>query len=68
MSTIVSADRGQKMDYTYGVRHEGGKWMIGDSLVERLRLFIESQRAGNSGHTNEIVSIVEELREADIVV
>ena len=30
----VSADRGQKMDYTYGVRHEGGKWMIGDSQVE----------------------------------
>ena len=31
---IVSADSGQKMDYTYGVKHDGGRWMIGDSQVE----------------------------------
>ena len=43
-------------------------WDYPYKLVDRLRLLIESQRAGNSGHTNEIVSVVEELREPDIVV
>ena len=49
-----------KIDYVH--------WNDPNELVDRLRLLIESQRAGNSGHTNEIVSVVEELREADIFV
>lgn len=48
-----------KVDYTY--------WDNPNELVERLRLLIASQQAGNTGHRNEIVSIIEELREANII-
>ena len=34
MRMIVSSERDRLMDYTYGVRHENGKWMIGDSAFE----------------------------------
>lgn len=42
-------------------------WNDANELVDRLRLLIASQQAGNNSHTNEIVSIVEELREAKII-
>jgi hypothetical protein len=35
--------------------------------VERLRLLIASQQAGNNSVNNEIISIIEELREAAII-
>ncbi|XP_030763180.1 uncharacterized protein LOC115887810 [Sitophilus oryzae] len=38
-----------------------------NELVERLKLLISSQMAGHSGHNNEIISILEELREANII-
>lgn len=43
-------------------------WNDPNELVHRLRLILASQEAGNSNHTNEIVRIIEELREADIIV
>lgn len=49
-----------KIDYVH--------WDDPNELVDRLRLLMDSQRVGNSGHTNEIVSIVEELREAKIII
>lgn len=48
-----------KIDY----RH----WDDANELVERLRLLLASTQAGHSGHMNEITSIVEELREANII-
>lgn len=42
-------------------------WDDPNELVERLRLLIASEEAGHTGHTNEINSIIEELREANIV-
>lgn len=42
-------------------------WNDPNELVERLRLLIASQYAGNNNHTNEINSIIEELREANII-
>lgn len=42
-------------------------WDNANELVERLRLLIASTVAGNNNHNNEIVSIVEELREAGII-
>lgn len=42
-------------------------WDDPNELVNRLRLLIASQQAGNNSHTNEIVSIIEELREANII-
>ena len=49
----------KKMDYVY--------WNDPNELVDRLRLLVASQQAGHNNHTNEIVSIVEELREANII-
>lgn len=38
-----------------------------NEIVDRLKLLTASQLAGNTGHNNEIVSIIEELREGKII-
>lgn len=43
-------------------------WDDPNELVDRLRLLDASRRAGNNAHDNEILSIVEELREAGIII
>lgn len=48
-----------RSDYVY--------WDDPNELVNRLRLLLAAQAAGNSTHTNEILSIIEELREAGII-
>jgi len=45
------------MDYVF--------WDDPNELVDRLQLLAASYQAGNKSHTNEIMSILEELREAD---
>lgn len=50
---------GSGINYTY--------WDDPNELVDRLRLLVSSQAAGHTGHDNEIISIVEELREAKII-
>lgn len=42
-------------------------WDNPNELVNRLRLLISSQSAGHNNHNNEIISIVEELKEANII-
>lgn len=42
-------------------------WDSPDELVDRLRLLYASSSAGNGTHQNEIISIIEELREAEII-
>lgn len=42
-------------------------WDNVNELVSRLRLLIASQTAGHTGHHNEIISIVEELKEAGVI-
>lgn len=42
-------------------------WNDPNELVDRLRLLIAEQAAGNPSHINEIHSIIEELREADYI-
>lgn len=46
-------------DYVY--------WDNVNELVDRLRLLVASMIAGHTGHNNEIISIVEELKEANII-
>lgn len=46
-------------DYVY--------WDDPNELIERLKLLIASRDAGNTGLDNEIISIIEELREANII-
>ena len=42
-------------------------WDNPNELVERLKLLLASTSAGNNSHQNEINSIIEELREANII-
>lgn len=42
-------------------------WNDINELVERLRLIISSAYAGNNSHDNEIISILEELREEHVI-
>lgn len=42
-------------------------WDNPNELIERLKLLIASKEAGNNNHNNEIISIIEELREAGII-
>lgn len=42
-------------------------WDDPNELVERLKLLIASKDAGNTGLDNEIISVVEELRESGII-
>lgn len=55
----MTHNRLRDVNYTY--------WDDPNELVERLKLLIASQEAGHNGHNNEIISIIEELREADII-
>jgi hypothetical protein len=43
-------------------------WNNPNKLVDRLRLLISSQLAGNTSHSNEINLIINELREAKIII
>lgn len=38
-----------------------------NEIVERLKLLVSSKIAGHTGHQNEIISIIEELKEAKII-
>lgn len=49
-----------KIDYVH--------WNDPNELVDRLRLLEASRQAGNNAHDNEILSIIEELREAGIII
>lgn len=47
--------------------HVFAYWNDVNELVSRLRLLISSASAGHTGHNNEIVAIIEELREANVI-
>lgn len=50
----------KNVDYVY--------WDDPNELIDRLRLLIASRNAGNTGLDNEIISIIEELRESGCLV
>lgn len=56
---MIAKKRKAHMDYVY--------WDDPNELVDRLHLLMASQAAGNSSHTNEIISIIKELREAGVI-
>ena len=43
-------------------------WGDPNELVNRLQLLDASRRAGNNAHNNKMLSIIEELREAGLIV
>lgn len=53
------AHRNTSIDYRY--------WDDPNELVDRLRLLIAERDAGNNNHDNEILAIIEELREANYI-
>lgn len=56
---LMQVNNSNSVDYIY--------WNNPNELVERLRLLLASKEAGHTGHTNEINSIIEELRESEII-
>lgn len=42
-------------------------WDDPNEIIERLRLLIASKEAGNTNHDNEMISIIEELKEAGVI-
>lgn len=42
-------------------------WDDPNELIDRLKVLIASKSAGNTNHDNEIISIIEELKEAGII-
>lgn len=42
-------------------------WKNPNTLVDRLRLLLQSQHAGHTGHRNEIISILEALEKAKVI-
>lgn len=51
--------KNKPLDYVY--------WNKPKELVDRLRLLWSSKQAGHTGHDNEILSIISELREENII-
>jgi hypothetical protein len=59
-----SLPKKKKLSFNY---HEYVYWNKPKELVDRLRLLWSSKVAGHTGHDNEIMSIMEELREEGII-
>ncbi|XP_070517669.1 uncharacterized protein [Cardiocondyla obscurior] len=57
-STVILNDN--KIDYIH--------WNDRNEFVDRLRLLEASRHAGHNAHDNEILSIIEELREAGLII
>lgn len=56
---LIKEVNSKSMEYVY--------WNTPSELVQRLMLLYASKQAGNTSHQNEITSIIEELREAEII-
>lgn len=59
LQTEYMVSSSNPVDYSY--------WDDPNELIDRLRLLVASSAAGHTGHNNEIISIIEELREAHII-
>lgn len=64
MKRLQTAYKTYNRDSAYDYKY----WDDPNELVDRLRLLVSSQSAGHTGHNNEIIAIIEELREAKIIV
>lgn len=56
---MIARKKESSFDYKY--------WDDPNELVDRLRLLVAERSAGNNNHNNEILAIIEELREAKII-
>lgn len=67
VSKIFSTKSGSGINKTVSQDIDYIHWDDPNELVDRLRLLISSKNAGHTGHDNEIISIIEELKEAKII-
>ena len=56
---MIAQNTSSNYDYVY--------WNDVNELVDRLKLLVAEKSAGNNSHDNEIMSIIEELREERII-
>lgn len=56
---FMELNKNLKTDYKY--------WDNANELIDRLKLLLASHVAGHTGHKNEIISIIEELREVNLI-
>ena len=56
---MIAKSQESSIDYKY--------WDDSNELVDRLRLLVAERSAGNNNHDNEIMAIIEELREAKVI-
>ena len=56
---MIAKSQESPLDYKY--------WDDPNELVDRLRLLVAERSAGNNNHDNEIMAIIEELREAQVI-
>lgn len=59
LPSFMIARANESEDYKY--------WDDPNELVDRLRLLVAERSAGNNNHDNEIMAIIEELREAKVI-
>lgn len=64
--SLSTSGDGLKMTYN-NKNTEYVYWDDINELVDRLKLLIASKEAGNTSHENEIVAIVNELKEAGVI-
>jgi len=65
---LSSQTQGRGLSLTYNNKPiEYVYWDDVNEIVDRLRLLIASKQAGNTSHDNEILSIIEELKEAGVI-
>lgn len=67
IKNIISNKKGSGLMLYNKIKPNYIFWDDPNELVDRLKLLIASQEAGHSNHNNEIISIIEELKEAGII-
>ncbi|KYN15784.1 hypothetical protein ALC57_11990 [Trachymyrmex cornetzi] len=69
MKAVLSGKKAVNIDVVYGVYFsDEGMMLDPNEIVDRLRLLKASRQTGHNGHNNEILSIIEELREAGLII
>jgi hypothetical protein len=67
ISTLFPIKKGSGMQWKSSGSRDIIHWDDPNELVDRLRLLVLSSETGNNSHTNEILNIIEELREGGFI-
>lgn len=67
IKTLFQSKYGSGIQWKSSASRDIVHWDDPNELIDRLRLLIMSAETGNTSHTNEIINIIEELREAGYI-